>query len=239
MNGRWMVQRAEHCEDTCCILEFLLEEFEQLFGHDVMFNEDCVVYNDPRAVCPRLIYGAPVKIRLHQKSLSFWSQTIFQLSHEMCHYAIKQRTSKNACSLSWFEEIVCEAVSLYALEYASKNWARCRLSHQSPAFFRAHQSYLDDELADAGSDGLKRCDTVEKLMEYETQGWATTRRESYAAERINVYRAISAHPAELKCVLDYTRYVMSNGATIDFDRWIQDVPCRLVFCLKNVQPVRI
>lgn len=239
MNGNWMVQIAEHCEDACSILRFLLEEFERLFGYDVMFNEDCVVYNDPHSKCPMLVANSlPIRIRLSQERLSYWSQTIFQLSHEMCHYAIKQRTNNYACRLSWFEEIVCEAVSLYALDYASRNWSRCNLSQSSPAFFQAHKAYLENELGKVATNGLKRCDTVEKLMSYENQRLAETCRETYAAERVFVYRAISMHPSEVKNVLDYTKYISSNGVVIDFDRWIQDKPCLLLFNIKSIQPVK-
>ena len=240
MKGHWMVQKADHCEDTCSILEFLLEEFDRLFGHDVMFNEDCIVYNDPQAECPMLIKNVtPIKIRLAQESLSYWSQTVYQLSHEMCHYANRQRKAKKDFTLSWFEEIVCGAISLYAMEYASKNWRKCRLSQNSPAFYEAHQSYLEDELGEAFTDGLKRCNTVEKLTEYESQRLAESRRETYGAERILAYKAISARPLEVRCVLDYTRYIISNGVVIDFDRWIRENPCSLLCKLKTIQPVKI
>lgn len=239
MNGNWMVQIAEHCEDACSILRFLLEEFERLFGHDVMFNEDCVVYNDPQSECPMLVTNyLPIRIRLSQESFSYWAQTIFQLSHEMCHYAIRQRKVSKNTTLSWFEEIVCGGVSLYALEYASGNWSRCGLSQSSPTFFRAHKAYLENEIGKATANGLKRCDTVEKLMSYENQRLAETCREGYGAERVFVYSAISMHPAEVKSVLDYTKYISSNGVTIDFDRWILDNPCTFLRKLKTIQPVK-
>lgn len=202
-----------------------------------MLNEDCIVYNDPQSECPRLNHSTPLSIRINQSSLTFWSQTIFQLSHEMCHYAMYQTKANKDVTLSWFEEIVCEAASLYALEYASKEWLKCQLSKNSPAFFQSHKSYLDGELLKDYTDVFKRCNTVEKLKAYELQELPENQRETHRLERNIVYRAISANPLELKNVLDYTKYIENNGVTIDFDKWLQDAPCHFLEELKAIQPV--
>ena len=140
MSGKWTVQNAEHSEHGVYILAFLLTEFARLFGPDVMFNEDCIVYNDPSSECPMLIINTThVRIRLSQPNYSYWCQTIYQLSHEMCHYAFRQRKINKEFTLSWFEEIVCEAVSLYFLKYASERWSNCQLSQWSPSFFQNHK----------------------------------------------------------------------------------------------------
>ena len=121
MTGKWTVLESNNSNHTYYILEFLLEEFCQIFGFNVMHNEDCIVYNAPHSRCPRFIHSKPLSIRLHQSSLTFWSQTIYQLSHELCHYAMHQTKANKKISLSWFEEIICEAVSLYALKYSATN----------------------------------------------------------------------------------------------------------------------
>ena len=202
-----------------------------------MLNEDCIVYNDLNAECPRFNHSQPLTIRLHQSSLTYWSQTIFQLSHEMCHYAMHQTKPNRNITLSWFEEIVCEAASLYALEYASKEWLKCLLSKNSPAFFQSHKSYLDGELLKDYTDVFKRCNTVEKLKAYELLRLPETQRQTHRLERNTIYKAISTNPVELKCILDYTKYIESNGVTIDFDKWLQDAPCHFLEELKAIQPV--
>lgn len=240
MLGNWTVQQAKYSEHGEFILTFLLSEFERVFGHGVMANEDCIVYNDPSASCPMLVINTtPVRIRLSQPSYIYWCQTIYQLSHEMCHYAFRQRKENKDFTLSWFEELVCEAVSLYALKYASDHWNHCPLSKVAPTFFQNHKTYLEDELSKSFTDEFKQCDTVEKLMEYERQKVSTNRRETQGAERNLIFRMILDNPMESKSVLDYSRYVMGNGVLIDFDRWIRDDPCNLLQKLKAIQPVRV
>lgn len=240
MPGKWTIQSAEESKQGPYLLAFLLAEFARLFGQSIMFNEDCVVYNDPSAECPMLVINtAPVRIRLVQKSFLYWSQTIYQLAHEMCHYAFRQRKENKGFTLSWFEELICESVSLYALEYASIQWRNCQLSQLAPAFSQSHKEYLMNELAKESTDEFKRCDTVEKLMSYEKQRMSECRRESQRSERNLIYRVVSNNPLELKYVLNYTRYVMNNEVVIDFDRWIKDDPCSLLHELKSIQPVKI
>ncbi len=57
MNGRWIVQQDAHCEDACAILTFLLEEFTRLFGRDIMFNEDCIVYGSSGNLVEMALWG--------------------------------------------------------------------------------------------------------------------------------------------------------------------------------------
>ena len=239
MSGKWTIQKAERSDQATSILLFLLEEFSRLVGADIMFREDCVVYNDPHADCPMLIINTlPVHIRLVQCNYLYWTQTIYQLSHEMCHFAFRQCKENKKFTLRWFEEIVCEAMSLYALEYSSRNWQCCQLSKINSSFAQSIESYLNDELAEGFTDEFKKCDSVAKLIEYENGNMPDGQRQTHGAERNFIYQAISANPLELRCVLDYTKYIEDNGVVIDFDRWIQAKPCNLLNCLRQIQPVK-
>ena len=170
MAGKWTVRKAENFENTTFILAYLLEEFSRIFGSDVMTNEDCIVYNDARSECPMLITNIrPIHIRLSQETLSALSQTIYQLSHEMCHYAIRQRKANKDLTLSWFEEIVCEAVSLYILKYSSEQWGKCLLSQTQPYWAQAHKTYLENQLNRERTNEFQEFDTIEKLIAYEKQ----------------------------------------------------------------------
>ena len=240
MDKKWTVQPAEHCEQTCAILAFLLDEYVRIFGSEIMFNEDCIVFNDPQASCPRLITNVtPVHIRLAQENLSYWTQTVFQLSHEMCHYAIRQHKENKEFTLSWFEEIVCEAMSLYALQYASSAWNRCSLAQYMPLFGQNHETYLTQELAKDSTSEFSQCDTIEKLLEHEKKEIPESQRESHRVERNFVYRAISSNPQDLRSVIDYTKYMNNNGVTINFEKWIHDDNSNLLRELRKIQPVKI
>ena len=240
MSGKWTVQKSDGFENTVFILAFLLEEFSRIFGNDIMAIEDCIIFNDPHSECPMLITNlSPIHIRLSQECLTAISQTIYQLSHEMCHYAIRQRKTNKDFTLSWFEEIVCEAVSLYALKYSSEQWEKCLLSQTQPYWAQAHKTYLENQLNRESTNEFQECDTVEKLMVYEKQELPESKRETHRAERNAIYRAISSNPMELKCVLNYSKYVENNGVTIDFDEWIKEDSSNLLQELKKIQPVKL
>lgn len=240
MSGKWTVQKSDGFENTVFILAFLLEEFSRIFGNDIMAIEDCIIFNDPHSECPMLITNlSPIHIRLSQESLTAISQTIYQLSHEMCHYAIRQRKTNKDFTLSWFEEIVCEAVSLYALKYSSEQWEKCLLSQTQPYWAQAHKTYLENQLNRESTNEFQECDTVEKLMVYEKKALPESKRETHRAERNAIYRAISSNPMELKCVLNYSKYVENNGVTIDFDEWIKEDSSNLLQELKKIQPVKL
>ena len=210
-------------------------EFERIFGCDTVNGEKCLVYNDTQAGCPMLIINsAPIRIRLAQSSLSCWSQTIFQLSHELCHYALRQHKAQKELTLSWIEEIMCEAVSLYALKYCAINWNQCGLNTRNPDYFKSIFEYLDNELNKSGTTGLKDCKTPELLSQYETI--ADTDRESHRNECILLYQEISKNPTDCLVFCKYQKYINSNGITIDFDTWENEDSSQLVRVLHKLQP---
>ena len=231
----WKVQKCDGAEYLMALLRFLLAEYSRVFGADIMTAEECIVYNDPESECPRIIFNTvPIRIRLHQKSLSFWAQTIFQLSHELCHYALRQCRVNKDFVLSWFEEIVCEAMSLYALQWSAENWKDCSLSLMNPQFSNAIKSYLEEELKAEGNDIFQKCETLEMLAHYEKEH--STDRPTHKNERNRLYFEIANTPADCLCVCDYHRYIEKNGITIDFDRWEKDNPCPLIKFLHGLQP---
>lgn len=65
-----------------------------------------------------IIDGIP-KIYLCASEGNYWSQYVFQFSHELCHYFIDYTNNQSNMSKrnrdSWFEEIVCEVSSRFFL----------------------------------------------------------------------------------------------------------------------------
>ena len=202
-------------------------------------NAPCIVYNDTNAKCPCFNHTEPLTIRLNQESLSFWAQTIFQLSHEMCHYAMYQAKEDKEQTLSWFEEIVCEAMSLYALEYAAKNWNKCALYRINPDFRNHIQDYLDNELKCTALDGFAQCNTVPKLKIYESGKYPENDRATHVTERNRIYAAISQDPTEASCFLRYQWYIQpKDGVTFDFAAWYKDDPKNLILQLLSIYPIK-
>lgn len=72
-------------------LHFLLPLFESSFGREYTLGEPCEIYNDSKSSCPELqICYQPIRIRLSLDKTGYWNQLIFQLSHELCHYVLRQ-----------------------------------------------------------------------------------------------------------------------------------------------------
>lgn len=233
----WLFQECPDVEYAKVIFELLLPEYERIFGSGIMNREVCCIYNDSASSCPMLQYGNPLRIRTNLSSLGFWCQEIFQLSHEMCHYAIRQKKLSKKWVLSWFEEVLCEAMSLYVLYYVAVHWNQCTLHSINPTYATSIVDYLNDECRSPATDGLKECSTFEKLSEYERQKLSESHRESHVNERNIVFSAILQHPEEAKCFLDYENYVCpQDGLTLDFDKWYQDNPCAMVETLRSIQP---
>ena len=239
MFGKWSIQQAEYSDQTKHLLCSLMEEFCRIFGYDTMHNQDCIIYNDPESPCPYFFHALPLKIRLSQSSLNYWSQTVYQLSHEMCHYALHQTRGNTKVTLSWFEEIICEAMSLYSLDYIATNWSRCKLSQWNPGFYKSHKTYLDEFLAQSYTNELELCNTVTKLKNHEKNKTAEKKRSGHRHQRNQVYRAIVDSPMDVRYLLDYRKYLQSNGVTIDFDKWLADTPCKLIKTLQATQPVKV
>lgn len=219
------------------ILEFILDEFCRIFGEDIMYNEECTIFNDPAAKYPMLIINrTPIAIRLAQPSLLYWAQTIYQLSHEICHYVIRQHKNKKDFTLSWFEEPICEAVSLYFLDYCATNWKNCELYNLNPSFSQEIRNYLCDELNKNGTDNMKNCDTCAKLSEYNKN--ISNDRIGHVNERNRVFYAIMQQPLECPVFCEYQRYINpNNGITICFDKWQQDNPSQIIKVLHSIQPI--
>ena len=235
----WYIQ---HFEDTGALsynFEFLMGEYTRIFGEAVMNSVDCTIYNDPSAPCPQCYYSYPARIRLHQSSFDYWAQTVYQLSHEMMHYALFSARGQSKGYLTWVEEIICEAMSHYALEYAATNWNRCRLSRINAGFTKSLWEYLDDVRSAPADGGLASCTTVDRLLSYEKNRTAENHRASFAREREILYQHLRKCPEAAVGFLRYPRFVRADGVTIDFDAFRRSEPRNpLIPVLGSLQPVK-
>lgn len=229
----WIV--APYDENIYSILHFLLPEFSRIFSPDIMRAETCTVFNDPSSKCPMLIISRnPIQIQLSQESTQYWAQTIYQLSHEMCHYAIRQGHKGDSYILSWLEETICEAMSLYALEWASNNWYRCPLSMGHSEYSSSIFTYLKDTAGKPERNDLQSCVTLLDLRICNQT--AESNRGGRVRERNILYVCISRHPEESRFLCDMYRYLNEDKLTIDFDTWLADNPSEIVKCLSEIQP---
>lgn len=235
--GTFFVAQTEFSHQTQAILETLLTEFTRIFGEKAMTREFCLVYNDPNSECPSLLSGKdPLAIRLHQKSPVYWAQTVYQLSHELCHYAIYIHPERRKKLLGWFEELLCESMSLYALDYMAKNWKTCYLSKVNPGYKKSFISYLEDLLAPRSKNPLAKCKSEELMRDYAKK--RRYDRESRLRERNALYREILKNPLACRCFVDYVSYIAPGGATVDFAAWQEADPMNsLIPFMRKLQPI--
>lgn len=232
---KWTVAPFDGTDSAKLILHFLLPEYSRIFGPKIMNAEKCIVFNDPTSECPMLIINTnPVMIRLTQSSTSYWAQTVYQLSHEMCHYAIRQGKTNKDYTLSWLEETICEAMSLYMLQYSAENWFKCPLSQRAPQFSKSFIEYLVNELKRMPKNNLSTCQTLDDLR-FCNQN-AAVERAGRLRERNALYRVISEFPEESYLFCDMYQYLNEDKLTVDFEKWLADHPSEIVQCLSQIQP---
>jgi len=235
----WTIVRCEGVDQLDSIFAFLLDLFCEVFGESTMQSEVCQIYNDPHAACPMLVTNnTPIRIRLSQPNLAYWTQTIFQLSHELCHYALRQHKEDKSVILHWFEEIVCEAMSLYCLKYSAENWSGCSLSLENPLYGDSINDYLHNEISNVATNEFKHCNTNRSLSLYETNRVSELRREGHINERNSLYRAITREPQSIREICQYPSYINNDGITIDFNSWLHNSNIELVRVLQDIQPVK-
>lgn len=218
------------------ILEFLLVEFGRCFGKGTMCNEDCLVFNDPSAEYPMLIVNTrPIRIRLSQQDISYWAQTIYQLSHELTHYALRQHKQEKNFTLKWFEEMICEAMSLYLLRYSADHWSSCKLSKVNPEFSYSIEKYLSSELGKSGERWLRDCKCFTDLKHYENH--LVYSRIGHLSERNTLYNEIITNPDDAICFLEYSKYIIEpEKLLVDFNQWKQNSDNSFLDILVSVAP---
>ncbi len=87
----------------------------------VLKNKKISVYKTSAA--PKIYYkklkSGAYRINISAKS-RFWCQYAFQFAHELGHLICQTRSGDS--SNNWFEESICEAASLFALEKMADSW---------------------------------------------------------------------------------------------------------------------
>jgi hypothetical protein len=213
-----MFQVEKESKNIQGIFLFVLEIINDALP--VKSTEECIVFNDPNAECPMLITNeTPLKLRINVEVESRWNQVIYQISHELMHYAFRQGRDNRDERLDWFEETICESFSLYIMFISMTDWKLCELSKENRGYFKNIGSYFNKERNKEG-DKISRCSTLECLREVNDK--AGEHREWRYNIRNQVFELFKKCPSSIKEVLKYPRYVQNNQLTIDFDKWEGD-----------------
>ena len=146
--------------------------------------------------------------------------------HEMCHYAMRHNKTDKNYVLKWFEETICEAFSIYSLNYFSEHWMECCLGIMNPGYADSIRKYVAgivSEKAPISDDpvhSLSECRIVKDLGFVEANSW--NKRYLRFNERNHLYDLFKSHPDQIRLLLNYEKYVDKESMTIDFYRWIDD-----------------
>ena len=132
----------------------MFNRFLEMFCKQSMTHTPVIIFNCTNAPFPAMMpFGERYYIRLAMSDTKYWAQMIYQLSHEMMHYAffcsfhcpdIRQLTTMlDTGRTAWNEEIISEAMSLYMLWYMAANWQRSPLAQIDPNYGAVIKYYLD------------------------------------------------------------------------------------------------
>lgn len=225
------------------ILSFVSLLFKKIFLEDFINGEQCEIYNDIQADSPMLVYTEnPCLLRLSlPEGYGLWNQYIYQLSHELVHYVIRQtksRTQKFNINSVWFEETLCEAFSLYTLKWSADNWSQCELSQLNSDYQIKIENYLEAILKNLLESKKPEIDNLEQLLtlnriSQDKEG--RTIRNSWVLE---FYTLFCNQHQSIKTLLDYHKYESDILPIIDFSKWINDNEEDRTFIqnLSRVQP---
>jgi hypothetical protein len=208
-----------------------------IFGDSIMNSECCIVFNDPTAECPMLITNSsPIKMRtVTKRNYRSWAQIVYQLAHELTHYAIRQYKTDKNIFINWFEETVCEAVSLCVLRFASEKWDRCALQTENHEYSTSFMQYYNDKYTAIGEDKLSLCRSKDDLYTIEKDSQTPEGRLARSKQRNYLADTLFQMPHEIVTCARYTLFI--RGIEIDFEKWkSSEYNSPLVPHLESIQP---
>lgn len=207
------------------VVEFVLQQFIQIFGINIINNEPCIVFNNEKDKQPRLfINTTPIRIQVCMDSYQYWSQFIFQLSHEIMHYAIRQRKKDKRAEVKWLEETICEAASIYIVNNSANNWRKCSLSTINHTYYRSLKKYARDYYKKQKPSALKKITNMEDLRTFNQESDKDSEtRLLRSAERNIIYNDFRRNPKHIPMSTTYSNYTKDN-LLINLEDWKYNEP---------------
>lgn len=206
---------------------FLL--FSKIFGLQVANNEQVIIYKDETAETPMLVTNQEdLLIRIASSNLMFWCQLIYQLSHELTHY-ISRQVNGISNSVSWFEETICEAMSLYTLDYFYENWETTNIGKNFPNFKSSVNQYLCD-LLNKEDYGLyiDKIKTFKDLINFDKESQEKEGRDKRRHIVKQFYNLIKKHPEDIKTLINYKPHVDIIKKEIKKEEWVMNTQSEIL-----------
>ena len=217
------------------LFEFVLTLYKDIFGSSILENELCTVFNDSTQSCPMFITNYnPVSIRTCVYSLDYWAQYIYQLSHELMHYVIRQYKDDKSKCVKWFEETICEAMSLFVLLICSINWHYCTLFDINDEYSLHLKNYEESEYHIVSKSVLRSCHSLTELNIINATCEKMRILRSY--ERNELFDFFCNHPKSPIELAQYPKFI-KNYLEIDIDEWKKYTSPEIITVIRNIHPV--
>ena len=94
----------------------------------------------------------------------------------MTHCIIHILSNVETRSTPWIEETICEAMSLYFLDYFATNWSRCSLSNFNAEYGSSIRAYLNNLLLNDGNCRLTQAKDQSELEDINCTAQVTEKR---------------------------------------------------------------
>lgn len=237
-HNNWTVQN-----DIFPLFKFVLPMFESIFGQAVMAKEQCTVYIDMTCTTAPLIAYNPTRIILKAEWCRF-NQVIFQLAHELAHYAVRQNTDyqRTNCAIAAFEEPAAEAMSLYILKLCAEQWENCDYYQYNLDYAKNFETYRFCKYSDVKgrkpndySEWTSICNGFTGSLVSDSQ------RPNVSSMRNTLYDAFVKFPADIGLFIKYPIYIRSipYEKLIDETAWKTAEPSKTSFITSicTVQPM--
>jgi len=129
------------------VLNSVVETLDTYFEGSIT---DCLLVEHDAALGPRVLFDRSpnneYQVKLSTKDRT-WDHHAYQFAHEYCHIRTNYNNTKP--KTQWFEEVICELASLFALRRMSENWRENPpypnwKSYSASLFAYAEDRILDD-----------------------------------------------------------------------------------------------
>ena len=210
-----------------------------------MAKEQCAVYIDMTCATAPVIAFNPTRIILKTESCRF-NQVIFQLAHELTHYAVRQNTSYQYtnCAIAAFEEPAAEAMSLYILKLCAERWVNCDFYQYNLDYAKNFETYRVCKYNEVnGGNPNNYCEWTSICNGFTGGLISDSQRPNVSAMRNALYDAFAQFPADIGLFIKYPLYMRSNPyeKLIDETAWKTAEPSKTSFITSicAVQPMTI
>ena len=206
-------------EDDKKNIKSIFAVFDDMFaqaGIIPKYHNEVIIYMIQKFGVPKFHIENNIPcISLCIKGSSYYCQVAYQMSHEMTHFLIYDASAKKNPELSWLEETICEAISIYALRYLADHWKKCELSNHAPNYDIHIRQYIDDLISQTGTRSLSNCKSIAEMKMIEKE--SCKKRELRRTEMLELSNTIQQK--NIKGLIHYRQFCQMDSLFLDYKKY--------------------